>query len=173
MFYWLWYYSCSIFFSPLFLSAVHFASHPHSPPTLVHVHGSYIQVLWLLHSLHYFLNFLPYLFIFRERVSEGERKGEKHQCVVASCMPPNWGPGLQPRHVPQLGIEQVTLCFTVQRSIHWAIPTRAPILILTSPYLFCTNPLCLFPVPFPSFSLLPLPADNPPCDLHFWILFLF
>ena len=30
-----------------------------------------------------------YLFIyFRERGREGEREGEKHQCVVASCMPP-------------------------------------------------------------------------------------
>ena len=25
------------------------------------------------------------LFIFRERGREGEREGEKHQCVVASC----------------------------------------------------------------------------------------
>ena len=29
-----------------------------------------------------------YLFIFRERGREGEREGEKHQCVVASCAPP-------------------------------------------------------------------------------------
>ena len=29
-----------------------------------------------------------YLFIFRERRREGERKGEKHQCVVASHMLP-------------------------------------------------------------------------------------
>ena len=36
-----------------------------------------------------FFKFLKrfYLFIFRERGREGERKGEKHQCVVASCMP--------------------------------------------------------------------------------------
>ena len=27
-----------------------------------------------------------YLFVFRERGREGERKGEKHQCVVASCV---------------------------------------------------------------------------------------
>ena len=32
--------------------------------------------------------FLKILFIFRERGREGEREGEKHQCVVASCMPP-------------------------------------------------------------------------------------
>ena len=40
-----------------------------------------------------------------------------------------------------------------------------PILFLTSP---CTYQLCfLFPVPFLPFSPLLLPADNPPCDLHF------
>ena len=38
-------------------------------------------------------------FIFRKRGREGEREGEKHQYVVASCAP-NWGPGPQPRHVP-------------------------------------------------------------------------
>ena len=32
--------------------------------------------------------FKIYLFIFRERGREGEREGEKHQCVVASCAPP-------------------------------------------------------------------------------------
>ena len=29
-----------------------------------------------------------YLFIFKERGREGEREGEKHQCVVASRTPP-------------------------------------------------------------------------------------
>ena len=43
-----------------------------------------------------------------------------------------------------------------------------PILFLTSPCLFCTYYLCfLFSVPFLPFSLLPLPADNPPRDLYF------
>ena len=32
-----------------------------------------------------------YLFIFRERGRVGERKGEKHQCVVASHAPPPLG----------------------------------------------------------------------------------
>ena len=34
----------------------------------------------------YFLRF--YLFIFRQKGREGEREGEKHQCVVASYVPP-------------------------------------------------------------------------------------
>ena len=43
-----------------------------------------------------------------------------------------------------------------------------PILFLTSLCLFCTYHLCfLFPVPFPPFSSLPLPADDAPCDLYF------
>ena len=29
-----------------------------------------------------------YLFIFREKGGEGEREGEKHRCVVASCVLP-------------------------------------------------------------------------------------
>ena len=36
--------------------------------------------------LFLFLRF--YLFIFRERESVGEKEGDKHQCVVASHMPP-------------------------------------------------------------------------------------
>ena len=39
------------FFSPLSLSVLQHP--PTSLPTLVHVHGSYIQVLWLLHFLYY------------------------------------------------------------------------------------------------------------------------
>ena len=37
-------------------------------------------------SFLFFLRF--YLFIFRERGREGEREGEKHPWVVASCTPP-------------------------------------------------------------------------------------
>ena len=41
-----------------------------------------------LHSSQIYFIFLRfYLFIFRERGREGERKGEKHQCVVASHAP--------------------------------------------------------------------------------------
>ena len=40
----------------------------------------------LRNASNLFLRF--YLFIFRERGREGEREGEKHQCVVASSAPP-------------------------------------------------------------------------------------
>ena len=37
-------------------------------------------------TFFFFLRF--YLFLFKERGREGEREGEKHQCVVASHAPP-------------------------------------------------------------------------------------
>ena len=43
-----------------------------------------------------------------------------------------------------------------------------PTLFLTSLCLSCTYNVCfLFPVPFSPLTPLPIPADNPPCDLHF------
>ena len=38
---------------------------------------------------------------------------------------PHWAPGQQPRHVPWLGIEPVTLWFAGWRSICWATPATA------------------------------------------------
>ena len=37
---------------------------------------------------HFFFFFRLYSFIYLERGREGEREGEKHQCVVASQVPP-------------------------------------------------------------------------------------
>ena len=56
----------------------------------------YTVIILVVKSFIYFLKDF-YLFIFRERGVEGEREGEKHQCVV---VPPYPGPGLQPRHMP-------------------------------------------------------------------------
>ena len=39
---------------------------------------------------------------------------------------PYWGPGLQPRHVPWLGIQPATHWFVYPHSMHWATPGRAP-----------------------------------------------
>ena len=39
---------------------------------------------------------------------------------------PNRGPGPQSSHVPWLGIKPAALWFAGQRSVHWAIPARAP-----------------------------------------------
>ena len=54
----------------------------HSPPE-INVNGS---LIFIKIHIYFFKRF--YLFIFRERGREGERVGEKHQCVVASCVPP-------------------------------------------------------------------------------------
>ena len=40
-----------------------------------------------IHTYIYIIFKIFYLFIFRERGRAGEREGEKHQCVVAFCMP--------------------------------------------------------------------------------------
>ena len=78
--------------------------------------------------IYLFLFYKRFIYLFFiEKGRERERVGEKHQCVVASHVPLHWGPGLQPRHVPWLGIKPVTLWFTGRHSIHWATPARAPI----------------------------------------------
>ena len=63
---------------------------------MVHPHnGMFVGVFFVF---LFFLRF--YLFIFRQRGMEVEREGKKSQCVIASHVPPYWGPGLQPSHVP-------------------------------------------------------------------------
>ena len=44
--------------------------------------------LWFFFKISFIYLLRFYLFIFRERGREGEREGEKHQCVVASHTPP-------------------------------------------------------------------------------------
>ena len=55
-------------------------------------------------------------------------------CGCLLCAP-YWGPGLglQPRHMPSLGIELATLWFTGQHSIYWATPARAHEFLLNKP----------------------------------------
>ena len=50
-----------------------------------------------------------------------------------------WGPGLQPRDVPWLGIEPATLWFTSLCSIHWATPARATSTFMLTPYYLHYN----------------------------------
>ena len=84
----------------------------------------------LSRSIHVVTNgsiyfFLEILFIFREGLEGRRKRGrETSMCCCLLCAP-YWGPGLQPRHVPWLGIEPVTLWFADQYSIYWATPARA------------------------------------------------
>ena len=50
----------------------------------------------------FFLRF--YLFIFREGTG-GRKRGKEISVCGCLSRAPYWGPGLQPRHVPRLGIE--------------------------------------------------------------------
>ena len=45
---------------------------------------------------------------------EGEREGEKHQCVVASHAPPYGDLACNPGMCPRLGIELATLWFAAR-----------------------------------------------------------
>ena len=60
-----------------------------------------------------------YVFIyFLKRGREGEREGKKHQCVVASGMPPIGDLTRHPGMCPRLGISPVTRWFAGQCSVH-------------------------------------------------------
>ena len=47
-----------------------------------------------------------YSFIFRERGSEGERQGEKYQCVAVSSVPPTGDPAHNPGMRPDWELNQ-------------------------------------------------------------------
>ena len=69
-------------------------------------------------SFFIFYRFYYYYFFFRQRGREGEREGEKHQCVVAFHTPPTGDPACNPGMCPRLGIKLTTLWFAGQQSIH-------------------------------------------------------
>ena len=79
--------------------------------------------MYYSHSSFLFFKKRFYLFIFRE--GEGGRKSGKHQCVAASCTPPNGDLALNPGMGPRLGIKPTTIWFAVRHSVHWATPARA------------------------------------------------
>ena len=77
------------------------------------------------------------------------------RCIFLPLCPP-----------PPTNIPSLSPCSWVVHISSLASPF--PTLFLPSPCLASTYNLCfLFPAPFPPFSPLLLPADNPPCDLHF------
>ena len=56
---------------------------------LVMVFVDPFRIFWaFMYKLIIFFTLIFYVFIFRQREREGEREGEKHQCVVAPRMPP-------------------------------------------------------------------------------------
>ena len=84
---------------------------------------------WERETLMYFfiylcIHWLIFVFNFFFREGKGGREGEKHQCVVASCMPPAGDLTCNPGICPRLRMEPATLWFTGQHLIHWATPAR-------------------------------------------------
>ena len=75
-----------------------------------------------------FLGFFKifYLFIFRERRREGEREGEKYQCVVASRMSPVGDLARSPGTCPDWDGTSGPLVRSL-RSVHCATPARAEV----------------------------------------------
>ena len=59
---------------------------------------------------------------------------------------PYWGPGLQPRHVPWLGVKLATLWFTGLCSIHWATPARMNMVSWSWISWWLPQPLTVTPV---------------------------
>ena len=66
--------------------------------------------------------YFTYLFLERgeEREKEEERNINVREDTSISCLShaPSWGPGPQPRHVPQLGAKPVNFGFVGWHSIH-------------------------------------------------------
>ena len=71
-----------------------------------------------------FFLFFIFLNLFLEK-GEGRKRGRETSMCGCRLHTLQWGPGLQPMHVPWLGIEPVTVWFTGQHSVHWATPARA------------------------------------------------
>ena len=86
-----------------------------------------------------------------------------------SHSPPFYSPLPCIRHPTCIPLRLVSCPWVVHIS---SSTSSCPALFLTSPCVFSTDHLCfLFPVDFPPFSPLPIPADNPPRDIHFYISF--
>ena len=79
----------------------------------------------------FLLYFLKILFTFKER---------ERNINVLEIQVPYQGLGLQPRHVPWLGIELATVWFAGWHSIHWPTPARARALSLEKQFLFSFCP---------------------------------
>ena len=130
-----------------------YLTHPHLPPSILPPLAFSMDPLYMFlddpsPSLPHYPPF-PFslvticIYLCLEKVREKER--EININVGFLLCTPNWGPGSQPRHVPWLGIEPVTLWFTGWHSIYWATPARATHSVSNTPFHLL---LCLSSSPF-------------------------
>ena len=75
-------------------------------------------------AVPYFFFFLKG-FIYHQRGKGGNKRERETSMYGCLSHTPYWGPGLQLRHVPWLGIEPTTLWFAGWSLAHWATPARA------------------------------------------------
>ena len=81
-----------------------------------------------------------FIFLFLDREMEGEREGnicvgEEHW-LAASCMGPDWGPVLQPRHLAWPGKKLATFRFVGWHPVNWATQVRALFIIIKKHPIF-------------------------------------
>ena len=85
-----------------------------------------------------FYFFLKFLFVHFQR--EGEREEEKHQCVVASCVPPTGNLAHNPGTCPDWEVNQWPFCLqaSIQSTEPYSQGTKLPFSgALFSPLRFC------------------------------------
>ena len=104
----------------------------HFPHIIAHQLYYYnISVVVWDYAIYIFKGFFKkYLFILGKRKGGRKRERETSMCGCLSCAL-DQGPGPQPRPVPWLGIEPVTLLLAGWYSIHWATPARVQSIFLT------------------------------------------
>ena len=120
------------------------------------VDANYILISIIL----FFFSPKDFMYLFLER-GKGRREGEKHQCVVASCVSPTGSLVCNPGMCPRLEIELVTLWFAGWHSIHWATPARA------APF-FYNNRILVWYITAQNKSTFPgLPCSWEECSWHY------
>ena len=116
------------------------------------------------HFYHIIFFKKDFIYLFLERGERGRKRWRETSLCGYLSHAPYWGPWPQPRHVPWLGIESVTLWFAGRHSINWATPARiyhiiSRVHIINMTYDCCWpgSPVCSNVCLLLSYSFLPFP----------------
>ena len=96
-----------------------------------------LRLTLFLKKKYFVLKKKDFIYLFLERGEEKKKERERNINVWLPLARPHWGPSLQPRHVPWLGVQPVTLWLAGQCSIHWATPARARLTFVINPVVRC------------------------------------